>query len=144
MRNYLNVAGVGAGAGATSGVTAGATAGATASAGANLDAYGALIQIGVGLVVGNATKKSIEKKNAEFIEKVQNLNAEQEERLQKVLLENSNEMSKAKALIDFLNNEEIAGLSSKTKKDRILPLIGLGVAVVLLGIVFYKLNKQNE
>jgi len=140
MANYLNVAGVGA----TAGATSGATAGATASAGANLDVYGALIQVGVGYFVGKATKKDIEKKNAEFVEKVQKLNAEQEERLQKVLLENSTQMAKAKALIDFLNNEEIAGLSSKTKKDRILPLIGLGVAVVLLAIVFYKLNKQNE
>lgn len=139
MDNYLNVASAGTGA------SAGATAGKTASAvsNPNLDIYSALISIGVGVFVGKATTKSIEKKNAEFVEKVQKLNAEQEERLQKVLLENSTQMAKAKALIDFLNNEEIAGLSSKTKKDRILPLIGLGVAVVLLGIVFYKLNKQN-
>jgi hypothetical protein len=135
MDNYLNVASAGA--------SAGATAGKTASASSNLNLYTALIDIGVGIFVGKATTKSIEKKNAEFVEKVQKLNAEQEERLQKVLLENSTQMAKAKALIDFLNNEEIAGLSSQTKKDRILPLIGIGEAVVLLGIVFYKLNKQN-
>jgi phage tail tape-measure protein len=137
MANYLNISGVGAGAGASAGASAGA------KAGSSLSVYGALIEVGVGLVVGKATKKSIEKKNAEFVEKLQKLNDEQKERLDKVLLENSTEMAKAKALIDFLNNEEISGLSSQTKKDRILPLIGLGVAVVLLGIVFYKLNKQN-
>jgi hypothetical protein len=141
MANYFNVAGVGAGGGASTGATVGKTAGKTA--GKNLNIYTALIDIGVGYFVGKATKKDIEKKNAELVEKIQKLNAEQEERLQKVLLENSTQMAKAKALIDFLNNEEIEGLSSQTKKDRILPLIGLGVAVVLLGIVFYKLNKQN-
>lgn len=133
MRSYLNVAGVGASAGASAG----------AKAGSSVDAYGALIELGVGYFVGKSTKKNIEKKNAEFVEKVQKLNAEQEERLQKVLLENSTQMAKAKALIDFLNKEEIAGLSSQTKKDRILPLIGLGVGVFLLVLVLYKLKKQN-
>jgi hypothetical protein len=127
MRNYLNINGAGVGAGASP----------------DLSVYGALIEVGVGLVVGGATKKSIEKKNAEFIEKIKRLNAEQEQRLQKLLLENSTQMSKARALIDFLNKEEIAELGTQTKKDRILPLIGLGVAVVLLAIVFYKLKKQN-
>ena len=137
MRNYLNVSGIGAGAGASAGASAGA------KAGSSVDIYGALIEVGVGYFVGKGTQKSIEKKNAEFVEKLQKLNDEQKERLDKVLLEKSTEMAKAKALIDFLNKEEIEGLSSQTKKNRILPLIGLGVGVFLLVLVLYKLKKQN-
>jgi hypothetical protein len=71
------------------------------------------------------------------------LDVAQAEKIKKLISESATETAKTKVIIDFLNQEDIKKLEAERKKKRILPLIGLGVTVVLLGIVFYKLNKQN-
>lgn len=131
MRNYYNVVGKGSGASAGS------------SGGGGLGSWGALIEVGISFGVGYLTAKSEGRKNEAFLQKMAELDVAQAEKLKKLISESATETAKTKVIIDFLNQEDIKKLEAERKKKRILPLIGLGVTVVLLGIVFYKLNKQN-
>jgi hypothetical protein len=131
--NYLNILGSSAGTVASKG--------ATASGG--LGGWDALVKVAIEFGVSYLTAKSEGKKNEAFLKKMAELDDAQAEKLKKLISEASNETIKTEVIIDFLNQEDIKKLESETKRKRILPLIGLGVTVVLLGIVFYKLNKQN-
>jgi hypothetical protein len=65
------------------------------------------------------------------------------EKLKNLLNASLTEVAKTQVIIEFLDAEKIKKLNADTKKKRILPLIGLGFGVVLLGLIFYKLHKQN-
>ena len=45
---------------------------------------------------------------------------------------------------EIRKTKEIKKIEDKSKKDRILPLIGLGFGIILLSLSFYKLNKQSK
>jgi Tfp pilus assembly protein PilN len=114
----------------------------TGSSGA-LGGWDALIGVAVDFGVQYFTAKSEGRKNEEFLRKMAELDEQQAVKLKKLISDASTEVAKTKVIIDFLNKEEIKKLEAQRKKERMLPLIGLGVGVILLAIVFYKLKKQN-
>lgn len=124
--NYLNV-----------------TSSTAPKSGGGLGGWDALINVAVDFGVQYMTAQSEKKKNEEFLRKMAELDNQQAEKLKKLISDASGEIAKTKAIIDFLNQEEVKKLEAQRKKERMLPLIGLGVGVVLLVIVFYKLKKQN-
>jgi hypothetical protein len=117
--------------------------GASAGSSGGLGGWDALIKVGIGFGVSYLTAKSEGRKNEEFLRKMAELDEQQAVKLKKLISDASTEVAKTKVIIDFLNKEEIKKLEAQRRKERMLPLIGLGVAVILLGIVFYKLKKQN-
>jgi Tfp pilus assembly protein PilN len=129
MRNYLSASG--------------AVASSGSSGGGGLGGWDALVKVGIEFGVSYLTAKSEGRKNEAFLKKMSELDVAQAEKIKKLISESATETAKTKVIIDFLNQEDIKKLEAERKKKRILPLIGLGVTVVLLGIVFYKLNKQN-
>jgi L-aminopeptidase/D-esterase-like protein len=133
--NYLNV--VGAGSGASAGASSGS------SGGGGLGSWSALIEVGINFGVSYLTAKSEGRKNEAFLKKMAELDTAQAEKLKKIISESATENAKTKAIIDFLNEEDIKKLEAERKRKKTFLLIGLGFTVVLLGIVFYKLNKQN-
>lgn len=114
----------------------------TASA-SGLGGYAELIKVGIDFGVQYLTAKSENKKNLELVQRMAELDAQQAEQLKKLLSESLTETAKTQVILEFLNNAKIKELEADTKKKRILPLIGLGFGVFLLGIIFYKLHKQN-
>ena len=83
------------------------------------------------------------KENKALLERMAQLDAQQEEKLKKELDKSLTDIAKTQVIIQFLNNENIKQIKDDTKQKRIIPLVGLGLGVVLLGLIFYKLNKQN-
>lgn len=124
--NYLNV-----------------TSSTAPKSGGSLGGWDTLISTGIEFGVQYMTAQSERKKNEAFLRKMAELDNQQAEKLKKLISDASGEIAKTKAIIDFLNQEEVKKLEAQRKKERMLPLIGLGVGVVLLVIVFYKLKKQN-
>jgi len=102
-----------------------------------------LISVGVDFGVQYLTAKGENKKNEELLQSMSELDAQEAEKLKNLLNASLTEVAKTQVIIDFLNAEKIKKLEAETKKKRILPLIGLGFGVVLLGLIFYKLHKQN-
>lgn len=127
---YFNVGGA-TGAGAVKG-------GAGISGGAS-----ALISTAIDFGVQYLYAQKEKKKNEELLQSMAQLDAQQAEKLKKMLSDAVTEVAKTAVIIDFLNQEEIKKLEDKSKKDRILPLIGLGFGIILLSLIFYKLNKQS-
>lgn len=111
--------------------------------GGGMGGWDALISVAVDFGVQYMTAKSEKKKNEEFLRKMAELDEQQAEKLKKLISDATTEVAKTKVIIDFLNKEEIKKLEAQRRKERMLPLIGLGVGVILLAIVFYKLKKQN-
>lgn len=111
--------------------------------GGGMGGWDALIGVAVDFGVQYFTAKSEGRKNEDFLRKMAELDEQQAVKLKKLISDASTEVAKTKVIIDFLNKEEIKKLEAQRRKERMLPLIGLGVAVILLGIVFYKLKKQN-
>lgn len=114
-------------------------------------ANGAGIDSGVASLISTAVDFGVqylyaqkEKKNNEkLLQAMAELDVQQAEKLKKLLNESATEVAKTAVIIDFLNQEKIKELEDKSKKDRILPLIGLGFGIILLSLIFYKLNKQS-
>jgi len=103
----------------------------------------ALASVAIEFGVGYLTSKSINKSTQEMLEKMANLDAEQSEKLKKLIKDSITEVAKTQVIFEFIKEEKEKELIAQRKKSRILPLIGLGVGVILLGLVFYKLHKQN-
>jgi hypothetical protein len=120
----------------------GSTAG---TSGGDAGGFGAstLIDLAISFGVGYLTAKGEAKKNEELLRKMAELDVKQAEELKKRLEEVFTEVAKTQVIIDFINEEKIKELESETRKKRILPLIGLGFGVVLLGLIFYKLSRKN-
>jgi len=102
-----------------------------------------LVGVTAKLGIQYLTKQKENKKNIELAQRVAELDAQEADKLKKILDASTTEVAKTQAIIDFLNAKKIKDLEADTKKKRILPLIGLGFGVVLLGLIFYKLHKQN-
>jgi hypothetical protein len=105
--------------------------------------YSELISTAIDFGIQYLTAQSENKKNLELVQRISELDSQQAEKLKKLLNEALTETAKTKVILDFLNDVKIKELEADRKKKRILPLIGLGFGVLLLGIIFYKLNKQN-
>ena len=131
---YLNVSGA---TGATA-VKGGAKGGAGISGGVS-----SLISTAIDFGVQYLYAQKEKEKNEELLQRMAELDAQQAEKLKKMLSDANTEVAKTAVIIEFLNNEKIKKLEDKTKKDRILPLIGLGFGIILLSLIFYKLNKQS-
>jgi hypothetical protein len=120
------------------GATAGASGGAGISGGVS-----SLISTAIDFGVQYLYAQKEKAKNEELLQRMAELDAQQAEKLKKMLSDAVTEVAKTAVIIDFLNQEEIKKLEDKSKKDRILPLIGLGFGIILLSLIFYKLNKQS-
>jgi len=131
---YLNVGGA---TGATA-VKGGAKGGAGISGGVS-----SLISTAIDFGVQYLYAQKEKEKNEELLQRMAELDAQQAEKLKKMLSDAVTEVAKTAVIIDFLNQTEIKKLQDKSKKDRILPLIGLGFGIILLSLIFYKLNKQS-
>jgi hypothetical protein len=128
--NYLNVSGA-------------SSSSSSSSGGSGLSNYATLISTALDFGVSFITAKGIKKDNEVFLTKMANLESEQAEKLKQLINQSATEVAKTKVIFDFLAEEDRKKLEAQTKKQRILPLIGLGIGVILLGVVFYKLNEQN-
>jgi hypothetical protein len=123
-----------------SGTSSGTSSGASAtSAGVSV-----LIDVAVNFGVGYLTSKSINRENEKLLKRMAELDNKQAEKLKALIAESATEMAKTKAIFDFLAEEDAKKLEAQRKRERILPIIGLGFGVILLGLVFYKLHKQNK
>jgi len=131
---YLNAGGA---TGATA-VKGGAKGGAGISGGVS-----ALITTAVDFGVQYLYSQKENKRNEELLKAMAELDVQQAEKLKKMLKDSATEVAKTAVIIEFLNEANIKKLEDKTKKDRILPLIGLGFGIILLSLIFYKLNKQS-
>ena len=132
-RKFFNAGGTATGSGTPTG--SGASAG---SVGASI-----LIDTAINFGVMYLTAKGEAKKNKELLEKMAELDKAQAEKLKQKLSEVLTEVAKTQVIIEFLNEENIKQLEAETRKKRILPLIGLGFGVLLLGLIFYKLSRKN-
>jgi hypothetical protein len=114
-------------------------------------AGGAGISSGVSSLISTAIDFGVQylyaqkenKKNEELLQRMAELDVQQAEKLKKMLKDSATEVAKTAVIIEFLNEANIKKLEDKSKKDRILPLIGLGFGIILLSLIFYKLNKQS-
>jgi len=102
-----------------------------------------LVGVAVDFGIQYLTAKGENKKNSELLQSISDLDAQEAEKLKNLLNASLTEVAKTQVIIEFLNAEKIKQLDADAKKKRILPLIGLGFGVVLLGLIFYKLHKQN-
>jgi phage I-like protein len=82
-------------------------------------------------------------KMTELLQQLAELDAQSADKLKKLLSESITDKAKTQVMFDFLNADKIKKLETERKKKLIIPYIGLGVGVVLLGLIFYKLHKQN-
>ena len=122
--------------GGSTGGTSGGTSGG--SMGASL-----LIDVAINFGVGYLTAKDEAKKNEALLKKLAELDNQQAERLKNKLNDVFTEVAKTQVIIEFLEEEKVKELEAETRKKRILPLIGLGFGVILLGLIFYKLSRKN-
>lgn len=106
--------------------------------------WSALINVAINFGVSYLTAQGEKRKNEQLLKRMAELDNKQAEKLKKLIAESATEMAKTKVIFDFLAEEDAKKLEAQRKKERILPIIGLGVGVILLGFIFYKLHKQNK
>jgi hypothetical protein len=102
-----------------------------------------LVGVAVDFGVQYLTAKQEGEKNRALLEQMAQLDAQSAEKLKKALNASLTEVAKTQVIFEFLNDKKIKELEADTKRKRILPLIGLGVGVVVLALIFYKLHRQN-
>lgn len=105
--------------------------------------YSEIIKVAVDLGVQYLYAKKENKRNQELLQRLSELNVQEAEKLKKLLEASYDEVAKTQVIIEFLNEKKIQDLEEETKKKRTISLIILGVGVVVLGLIFYKLNRQN-
>lgn len=116
---------------------------ATAAGSGGIGGYGEVIKIVADLGIQYLYAKKENKRDQELIKRLSELNVQEAEKLKKLLENSYNEVAKTQVIIEFLNDKKIQDLEAETKKKRTISLIVLGVGVVILGLIFYKLNRQN-
>ena len=116
---------------------------AGAKGGGGLSGFSDLISTAIDFGVQYLYADKENKRNEELLQRMAELDVQQAEKLKKMLKDSATEIAKTAVIIEFLNEENIKKLEDKSKKDRILPLIGLGFGIILLSLIFYKLNKQS-
>ena len=105
---------------------------------------GVLIDVAINFGVSYLSAKSENRKNEQLLKRMAELDDKQAEKLKKLIQESATELAKTKVIFDFLAEEDAKKLEAQRKKERILPIIGLCFGVILFGLVFYKLHKQNK
>jgi Tfp pilus assembly protein PilN len=103
-----------------------------------------LIDVAINFGVSYLSAKSENRKNEQLLKRMAELDDKQAEKLKKLIQESATELAKTKVIFDFLAEEDAKKLEAQRKKERILPIIGLCFGVILFGLVFYKLHKQNK
>jgi hypothetical protein len=104
----------------------------------------ALLDVAINFGVSYLTAQGEKRKNEQLLKRMAELDDKQAEKLKKLIAESATETAKTKVIFDFLAEEDAKKLEAQRKRERILPIIGLGFGAVLLGLVFYKLHKQNK
>ena len=105
--------------------------------------WSALIDVGINFGVSYLTAKGEGRKNERLLQQMAELDAQSAEKLKGLINASVNELAKTQVIIEFLNAENIKKLEAQGKKKRIIGLAVLGFGAVLLGLIFYKLHKQN-
>ncbi len=105
--------------------------------------WGELVAVGVDFGIQYFGAKAENRKDRELLERMAELDVQQAEKLKKLLNDSLNDVAKTQVIINFLDAEKIKTLEAKTKQNRIISLIVLGVGVIAIGIILYKLNKRN-
>jgi hypothetical protein len=116
---------------------------ATKAKSGGLGDYSALISVAVDFGVQYLYAKKENKRNQELLQRLSELNEQEAEKLKKLLETSLGEVAKTQVILEFLNEGKIKDLKDERTKNRTIAFIVLGVAVVVLGLIFYKLNKQN-
>jgi hypothetical protein len=106
--------------------------------------WSALIDVAINFGVSYLTAQGEKRKNEQLLKRMAELDNKQAEKLKKLIAESATEMAKTKVIFDFLAEEDAKKLEAQRRKERILPIVGLGVGAILLGFIFYKLHKQNK
>ena len=105
--------------------------------------YAEVAKIAIDLGVQYLYAKKENKRNQELLQRLSELNEQEAEKLKKLLATSYSEVAKTQVIIEFLNDKKIQDLQEETKKKRTKSLIVLGVGVVALALIFYKLKRQN-
>ena len=105
---------------------------------------GVLIDVAINFGVSYLTAQGEKRKNEQLLQRMAELDNKQAEKLKKLISESATELAKTKVIFDFLAEEDAKKLEAQRKRERILPIIGLGFGVILIGLIFYKLYKQNK
>jgi hypothetical protein len=105
--------------------------------------WSALIDVGINFGVGYLTAKSEGRKNERLLQQMAELDAQSAEKLKGLISASVTELAKTQVIIEFLNAENIKKLEAQGNKKRVIGLAVLGFGAVLLGLIFYKLHKQN-
>jgi hypothetical protein len=113
------------------------------SASSSTQAWSALIDVAINFGVSYLTAKSEGRKNERLLQQMAELDAQSAEKLKGLINASVNELAKTQVIIEFLNAENIKKLEAESKKKRIIGLAVIGFGAVLLGLIFYKLHKQN-
>ena len=106
--------------------------------------WSALIDVAINFGVGYLTASSEKRKNEKLLQRMAELDEKQAEKLKNLIAESATEIAKTKVIFDFLAEEDVKKLEAQRKRERLLPIIGLGFGVILIGLIFYKLHKQNK
>lgn len=113
------------------------------STSSSTQAWSALIDVAINFGVSYLTAKGEGRKNERLLQQMAELDAQSAEKLKGLISASVNELAKTQVIIEFLNDENIKKLEAQGKKKRIIGLAVLGFGAVLLGLIFYKLHKQN-
>lgn len=113
------------------------------SGGSKLGGWTELIGVAVDFGISYLTSKEEGRKNEELLQRIAELDSQSAEKLKKAINATITNSAKTQVILEFINAKKIKELEAETKKKRILPLIGLGVGVVVLALILYKLHKQN-
>lgn len=117
--------------------------GSVGSSSSSTQAWSALIDVAINFGVSYLTAKGEGRKNEKLLRQMAELDAQSAEKLKGLINASVNELAKTQVIIEFLNAENIKKLEAERKKKRIIGLAVLGFGAVLLGLIFYKLHKQN-
>jgi hypothetical protein len=117
--------------------------GSVGSSSSSTQAWSALIDVAINFGVSYLTAKGEGRKNERLLQQMAELDAQSAEKLKGLINASVTELAKTQVIIEFLNAENIKKLETQGKKKRVIGLAVLGFGAVLLGLIFYKLHKQN-
>lgn len=102
-----------------------------------------LLDTAISFGVGYLYAKKEKGENNKLLERLSKLDKELSEKLKLKIEEAVNESAKTAVIIEFFNEEKIKELEKETETKRILPIIGLVFITLVLGLIFYKVNRKN-
>lgn len=111
---------------------------------ANGSDWSQLVSVGVDFGLAYFGAKSENKKDRELLERLAELDTQEAEKLKEILKNSLNDVAKTEVTIKFLDAQKIKKLEAETKHKRTLSLIILGVGVISIIVILYKLKNRNE